>query len=82
MARLEKRTVLATASLVCAIVAFFISPLAGFLLALVAVVLGALAVLRAASSRMSGGIVGVLGMGLGVAAIVVKVLHGALKAIF
>jgi lipopolysaccharide export LptBFGC system permease protein LptF len=75
MDRIEQRTALATASVVIALVAFFISPVAGFLL-------GILAVVIAASSRRSGGIVGVLGMGLGVVAIVVKVLHGAVKAIF
>ena len=82
MAGVEKRTVLATASVICGIVALFISPLAGFMLGLLAVVLGALGLLRAASSRRSGGIAAVLGMGLGVVAIVVKIIHGALSAIF
>jgi hypothetical protein len=82
MASLQRRTAFATAAVVCAIIAFFLSPLAGFGLALLAVVLGVLAVLRAAASRRTGVLLGFLGIVLGAVAAVVKILHGALAAIF
>jgi len=76
MAAVHPRTALATASLIGAIVAFFVSPLLGFFLGVFAVVVGALAVLRAVSSRRSGTIMGIVGMGLGAVAVVVKLLQG------
>ena len=82
MAAVHQRTAFATASVVGAVVAFFVAPVLGFFLGLFAVVVGALAVLRAASSRRSGTIAGILGMGLGAVAAVVKVLQGALHLIF
>ena len=78
----EPRTALATFAMASAVIAFFVTPILGFSLGLVAVVVGAFAVLRAASSRKSGAILGVLGIALGVAAIVVKILQGVLHLIF
>ena len=78
----EPRTALATFAMASAVIAFFVTPILGFALGLVAVVVGAFAVLRAASSRKSGAILGVLGIALGVAAIVVKILQGVLQLIF
>lgn len=77
-----RRTVLATIAVASAIVAFFVSPISGLLLGILAVVTGAFAVLRAAASERSGAIAGVFGMLLGVAAIAVKILQGVLHLIF
>ena len=82
MAQFQQRTALATIAVASAIIAFFVSPISGLLLGVLAVVTGAFAVLRAASSQRTGAIAGVLGMGLGVAAIVVKILQGVLHLIF
>jgi hypothetical protein len=66
----------------CAVVAFFLSPLAGVLLALLAVVLGAVGFLRSASPRVRGGMMSLAAIALGAVGVVVKILHGALSVVF
>ncbi len=82
MATIHPRTAFATASVITAVIALFSSPVLGFFLGVFAVILGAMAVLRAAASQRRGVIAGLLGIGLGGVAVVVKVLHGALSLIF
>jgi hypothetical protein len=69
-------------AIVCAIVAFFISPLWGFFLGLAAVFLGLIGLMKATSPRVSGGLISIAAMVLGLIAMGVKIAHGALKLIF
>lgn len=78
----EQRGLAATLAFAAAVAAFFLSPVAGLLVAVGAVILGAFGFLRAASPRVSGARLSVLAIVLGLTAIVVKVLHGVLKIIF
>ena len=72
----------AVLSFVCAIVAFFVSPLLGFFLGLGAVLLGVIGVLAAISPRTRGGLMSLAGILLGIVAMVVKILEGALRLLF
>jgi hypothetical protein len=78
----QQKGLAAVAGLVIAVVAFFLGPVAGFFLALLAVLLGIVGFLRAASPRVSGGILALAAIALGVIAAIVKVVHGAFALIF
>jgi uncharacterized membrane protein HdeD (DUF308 family) len=74
----QKTGLLAILSIVAAIAAFFAifsgSPILGLLLALTAIPLGIFGVFRAASPRVSGGILSILGIVLGGFGLLVAVL--------
>lgn len=77
--RVEQRTgTMAILSIVAAIAAFFAiftgSPILGLLLAIVAIPLGIFGLLRAASPRVSGGIMSIFGIALGGIGLVLAVL--------
>jgi hypothetical protein len=78
----QQRGFAAVAGLVAAVVAFFVTPVLGFFLALLAILLGIVGFLRAASPRVSGGMMSIGAIVLGLVAMVVKILHGALALIF
>jgi hypothetical protein len=77
-----RRNTIASAAMVCAIVAFFISPLGGFLLGLLAILLGLVGFLRSVAPRMRGGLLSLAAILLGAIAAVVKVIAGALGLLF
>jgi hypothetical protein len=68
--------------MVCAAVAFFLHPLAGFALALLAILLGLVGFARSVAPRVQGGLLSLGAVLLGVVAAVVKVLEGALRMLF
>jgi len=74
----QKTSILAIVSIIFAIAAFVAiftgSPILGFLLALAAIPLGILGMLRAASPRVSGGILSILAIVLGGVGLLVAVL--------
>lgn len=74
----QKTGLLAILSIVAAIAAFFAifsgSPILGLLLALAAIPLGIFGVFRAASPRVSGGILSILGIVLGGFGLLIAVL--------
>src|SRR5262249_29614829 len=67
---------------VFAVVAFFVNPLLGFFLALGAVLLGIIGMLRAISPRTRGGLMSLAAIVLGVLGMVVKIIDGALHLLF
>jgi uncharacterized membrane protein YccC len=78
----QQRGLAAIGGLAAAVVAFFVGPVLGFFLALFAILLGIVGFLRAASPRVSGGIMSIGAILLGVVAVVVKIIHGALALVF
>jgi hypothetical protein len=78
----QRRSAVAVAAIVCALVGLFAGPVLGFFLALAAVLLGALAFLRAASPRVSGALLGVAAVVLGLVGVVVKIVQGVLGLLF
>lgn len=66
----------------CAVVAFFVNPILGFFLALGAVLLGIIGLLRALSPRTRGGLMSLAGIVFGALGMVVKILDGVLRLIF
>ncbi len=77
--RVEQRTgTMAILSIVAAIAAFFAvftgSPILGLLLAVAAIPLGVFGLLRAASPRVSGGIMSIFGIALGGLGLIVAVM--------
>jgi hypothetical protein len=65
-------------SVIAAIGSFFVSPVAGFLLALLAIFLGIIGFVIAASPRVRGGIISIFSIILGVVGVLVSVLKGVL----
>ena len=72
----------AVLSFIFAIVAFFVSPLLGFFMALAAILLGLVGVLRSVSPRTRGGLMSLAAIVLGLLGVVVKVVQGALHMLF
>jgi len=68
----------ATLSIVAAIGSFFVNPLPGFFLALVAIFLGIIGFVMAASPRVRGGILSIFSIILGVAGLLVSILKALL----
>ena len=78
----QPRSRAVTAGFVCAVVALFVSPILGFFLGLLAVLLGAFGLLKSTSPRTGGGIASLGVIALGVVAMIVKIIAGALHLIF
>jgi hypothetical protein len=76
------RTLASVVAIVCAVVAFFVGPVLGFFLGLAAILFGLIGMARAVSPSRRGGILSTLAVVLGAVAVVVKIVHGALKLIF
>lgn len=82
MSTIQQRSALAVVALGCAIAAFLAGPVLGFFLAVAAVLLGALGVLRAASPRVRGAFLSVFAIIGGLIGVVVKILEGVLHLLF
>jgi hypothetical protein len=82
MPALQPRSAIAVAAIVCAIVAFLVSPVLGFFLAVAAVLLGALGILRSTSPKVRGAMMSLVAIILGLAGVVVKILQGVLHLLF
>jgi hypothetical protein len=72
----------AVLALVCALGAFFVNPGLGMFLALVAMLLGVVGLLRAVSPRVSGGAMSLAAIVLGAIGLVVQIVHGAIVILF
>jgi hypothetical protein len=59
-----------------AVVGLFVSPLAGFFLALLAILLGTIGFVRSVSPRVRGGLLSIAAIALGVLGVVVNLLKG------
>jgi hypothetical protein len=79
---IQPRSAIAVAAIVCAIAAFLVGPVLGFFLAVAAVLLGALGILRATSPRVRGAFMSVAAILLGLAGVVVKIVQGVLGLLF
>jgi hypothetical protein len=73
---------MAVAALVAAILSLFLSPVAGFFLALLAIVMGIVGFLKSFSPRTSGGLMSLSAIVLGVVGLVVQVIHGVFRVLF
>jgi hypothetical protein len=82
MSTIQRRSAIAVGAIICALVAFFVAPVLGFFLAVAAVLLGALGVLRATSPTVRGAGLSVVAILLGLTGIVVKILQGVLQLLF
>lgn len=82
MADTTRRSTAATLAIVAAAIAFFVQPVAGFFLGLLAILLGVLGLLGAFSPKVKGGLLSVVATLLGAVAVVVKIIEGALRLIF
>ena len=82
MRAMQPRSAIAVAAIVCAIVAFLVSPVLGFFLAVGAVLLGALGILRSTSPKVRGAMMSLVAIVLGLAGVVVKILQGVLHLLF
>ena len=70
MATDQRKSVPAVVAIIAAIASFFVAPLWSFILAIVAVIGGALGFLAAASPRVSGGIISIIAIVVGVLALI------------
>jgi hypothetical protein len=78
----QRASAAAITAIVAAVAAFLVNPLLGFFLALLAVLLGVVGLVRSLSPRTSGGLMSFGAIFLGLVGIVVQVIHGALRLIF
>jgi hypothetical protein len=68
----------ATLSIIAAIASFFVRPVPGFFLALLAIFLGIIGFVMAASPRVRGGIISIFSIIIGVIGVLAAVLRGIL----
>lgn len=79
---MQTRTLASVIAIISAVVAFFSRPVLGFFLGLAAVLFGLIGALRATSRTKSGALPSILAILLGVVAVIVKIVEGALRLIF